>query len=113
MCCAIQGYSANVAAQQFTPADVGANVPPRLSSVVARRRARKPALFGQGGTSKGEPESRTQYYENFYAAYVQDTGGNKIAAVCRGITHGQQRANFSLVVSVSPRMRLNFNLRVQ
>jgi hypothetical protein len=29
---------------------------------------------------------RLRYGPNFYAAYVRDPDGNKIAAVCRGIT---------------------------
>jgi catechol 2,3-dioxygenase-like lactoylglutathione lyase family enzyme len=37
-----------------------------------------------GGTSEGEPGLRRQYNPDFYAAYVRDPDGNKIAVVCRG-----------------------------
>jgi len=37
-----------------------------------------------GGTSEGEPGLRPQYNPDFYAAYVRDPDGNKLAAVCRG-----------------------------
>lgn len=39
-----------------------------------------------GGTSEGTPGLRTQYNPDFYAAYVRDPDGNKIAAICRGFT---------------------------
>lgn len=39
-----------------------------------------------GGTSEGEPGLRTQYNPDFYAAYVRDPDGNKLAVVCRGHT---------------------------
>lgn len=45
------------------------------------------AALQHGGTSEGEPGLRPQYNDDFYAAYVRDPDGNKIAAVCRGITH--------------------------
>ncbi|MEH6689452.1 VOC family protein [Pseudomonas neustonica] len=40
-----------------------------------------------GGTSEGAPGLRPQYASDFYAAYVRDPDGNKIAVVCRGSAH--------------------------
>jgi catechol 2,3-dioxygenase-like lactoylglutathione lyase family enzyme len=45
------------------------------------------AALASGGTSEGAPGLRPQYNADFYAAYVRDPDGNKLAAVCRGITH--------------------------
>ena len=42
--------------------------------------------LAQGGTSEGAPGLRPQYNPDFYAAYVRDPDGNKLAAVCRGFT---------------------------
>ncbi len=42
-----------------------------------------------GGFCKGVPGLRPQYNADFYAAYVRDPDGNKIAAVCRGFTKPQ------------------------
>jgi catechol 2,3-dioxygenase-like lactoylglutathione lyase family enzyme len=42
--------------------------------------------LAQGGTSEGTPGLRPQYDADFYAAYVRDPDGNKLAAVCRGFT---------------------------
>jgi catechol 2,3-dioxygenase-like lactoylglutathione lyase family enzyme len=39
-----------------------------------------------GGSSEGMPGLRPQYGPDFYAAYVRDPDGNKLAAVCRGLT---------------------------
>jgi len=44
------------------------------------------AAIRNGGTSEGEPGLRPQYNPDFYAAYVRDPDGNKLAAVCRGFT---------------------------
>jgi catechol 2,3-dioxygenase-like lactoylglutathione lyase family enzyme len=44
------------------------------------------AALAHGGTSEGEPALRPQYNADFYAAYVRDPDGNKLAVVCRGIT---------------------------
>lgn len=41
------------------------------------------AAIQNGGTSEGEPGLRPQYASDFYAAYVRDPDGNKLAAVCR------------------------------
>lgn len=38
------------------------------------------------GATEGAPGLRTQYNPDFYAAYVRDPDGNKLAAVCRGYT---------------------------
>lgn len=35
-----------------------------------------------GGTDEGAPGLRPHYHANYYAAYVRDPDGNKIAAVC-------------------------------
>jgi catechol 2,3-dioxygenase-like lactoylglutathione lyase family enzyme len=42
------------------------------------------AALAHGGTSEGAPGLRPQYNADFYAAYVRDPDGNKLAAVCRG-----------------------------
>ena len=39
-----------------------------------------------GGSSEGMPGLRPQYNPDFYAAYVRDPDGNKLAVVCRGFT---------------------------
>lgn len=49
-------------------------------------RAFHAAALAQGGSSEGEPGLRTQYNPDFYAAYVRDPDGNKLAVVCRGFT---------------------------
>jgi predicted lactoylglutathione lyase len=45
------------------------------------------AALEHGGVSEGAPALRQQYAKDFYAAYVRDPDGNKIAVVCRGFTH--------------------------
>jgi catechol 2,3-dioxygenase-like lactoylglutathione lyase family enzyme len=47
-------------------------------------RAFHAAALAHGGRSEGEPGLRPQYNADFYAAYVRDLDGNKLAAVCRG-----------------------------
>ena len=42
--------------------------------------------IANGGTDEGAPGLRPQYGEGFYAAYVRDPDGNKIAFVCYDIT---------------------------
>lgn len=44
------------------------------------------AAMATGGTCEGAPGLRLQYNPDFYAAYVRDPDGNKLAAVCRGFT---------------------------
>ena len=44
------------------------------------------AALAHGGTSEGAPGLRAHYSPDFYAAYVRDPDGNKLAAVCRGFT---------------------------
>lgn len=44
------------------------------------------AALAHGGTSEGPPGLRTHYAPDFYAAYARDPDGNKIAAVCRGLS---------------------------
>jgi catechol 2,3-dioxygenase-like lactoylglutathione lyase family enzyme len=44
------------------------------------------AALASGGTCEGPPGLRLQYSPDFYAAYVRDPDGNKIAAVCVGLT---------------------------
>lgn len=41
------------------------------------------AALAHGGSSEGAPNLRPQYSPNFYAAYVRDPDGNKLAVVCR------------------------------
>ena len=45
------------------------------------------AAVAHGGTCDGAPGIRQRYDPDFYAAYVRDPDGNKLAAVCRGFTH--------------------------
>ena len=47
------------------------------------------AALASGGSSEGAPGLRPQYAPDFYAAYVRDLDGNKLAAVCRGFTEPQ------------------------
>jgi len=42
------------------------------------------AALANGGTGDGAPGLRLHYAPDFYAAYVRDSDGNKLAAVCRG-----------------------------
>jgi len=44
------------------------------------------AALAHGGTSEGAPGLRPNYNADFYAAYVRDPDGNKLAVVCRGFT---------------------------
>ena len=44
------------------------------------------AALASGGSSEGAPGLRVHYGPDFYAAYVRDPDGNKLAAVCRGFT---------------------------
>ncbi len=44
------------------------------------------AALANGGRCEGAPGLRPQYHSDFYAAYVRDCDGNKVAAVCRGVT---------------------------
>jgi len=44
------------------------------------------AALAHGGRSEGAPGLRAHYNPDFYAAYVRDPDGNKLAAVCRGFT---------------------------
>ena len=48
------------------------------------------AALACGGSSEGAPGLRLHYYPDFYAAYVRDPDGNKLAAVCRGFTQPQE-----------------------
>lgn len=42
------------------------------------------AALAHGGRSEGAPGLRPQYNADFYAAYVRDPDGHKLAVVCRG-----------------------------
>jgi catechol 2,3-dioxygenase-like lactoylglutathione lyase family enzyme len=44
------------------------------------------AALANGGRCDGAPGLRMNYARDFYAAYVRDLDGNKLAAVCRGFT---------------------------
>jgi len=44
------------------------------------------AALANGGSCDGPPGLRLHYSADFYAAYVRDLDGNKLAAVCRGFT---------------------------
>ena len=45
------------------------------------------AALANGGTSEGAPGLRLHYQPDFYAAYVRDPDGNKLAIVCRGFSN--------------------------
>lgn len=47
------------------------------------------AALAHGGSSEGEPGLRAQYNPDFYAAYVRDPDGHKLAVVCRGFSAPQ------------------------
>jgi hypothetical protein len=47
------------------------------------------AALANGGCCDGAPGLRLHYGPDFYAAYVRDLDGNKLAAVCRGFTKRQ------------------------
>ncbi|MFN7573366.1 MAG: VOC family protein [Betaproteobacteria bacterium] len=59
-----------------------------MVALAARTRAQVDAFhaaaLAHGGTSEGAPGLRPQYNADFYAAYVRDPDGNKLAAVFRG-----------------------------
>ena len=67
------------------PASVGNG-----SMVAFRAQSRKQvddfyaAAIANGGLDDGAPGLRPHYAPDFYAAYVRDPDGSKIAAVCRG-----------------------------
>lgn len=42
------------------------------------------AALANGGSCEGPPGLRLHYNPDFYAAYVRDPDGNKVAALCRG-----------------------------
>ena len=52
---------------------------------IARDRAMVQAFYesglAHGGTSDGEPGTRPEYDENYYAAFLRDPDGNKVEAV--------------------------------
>jgi len=50
------------------------------------------AALASGGRSDGPPGLRLQYGADFYATYVRDPDGNKLAVVCRGFTARQDVA---------------------
>lgn len=84
------GGAVEVALWLCTPYD-GRPATPGNGTMVALRapswravRAFHAAALASGGTSEGEPGLRPQYNPDFYAAYVRDPDGNKLAAVCRG-----------------------------
>jgi catechol 2,3-dioxygenase-like lactoylglutathione lyase family enzyme len=48
------------------------------------------AALASGGSSEGAPGLRLHYGPDFYAAYVRDLDGNKLAVVCRGFTEPEK-----------------------
>jgi catechol 2,3-dioxygenase-like lactoylglutathione lyase family enzyme len=49
------------------------------------------AALANDGVCDGAPGLRLRYAPDFYAAYVRDPDGNKVAAVCRGFTRGESQ----------------------
>jgi catechol 2,3-dioxygenase-like lactoylglutathione lyase family enzyme len=49
--------------------------------------------LAHGGVSEGAPGLRLAYNPDFYACYVRDPDGNKLAVVCRGFTSPQLHRN--------------------
>jgi catechol 2,3-dioxygenase-like lactoylglutathione lyase family enzyme len=47
------------------------------------------SALANGGRCEGAPGLRLHYGRDFYAAYVRDPDGNKLAAVCRGFKEPQ------------------------
>lgn len=60
------------------------------------------AALAQGGFSEGAPGPRPHYGPDFYAAYVRDPDGNKIAAVCHGTLTATQRQARREIIRVEP-----------
>ena len=56
------------------------------------------AALAAGGTSEGEPGVRPQYNADFYAAYVRDPDGNKLAAVHRDVVLWAQEREMERVL---------------
>jgi catechol 2,3-dioxygenase-like lactoylglutathione lyase family enzyme len=50
------------------------------------------AALANSGACEGAPGLRLHYAPDFYAAYVRDPDGNKVAAVCRGFRGPQYGA---------------------
>jgi len=47
------------------------------------------AALANDGVCDGAPGLPLHYVPDFYAAYVRDPDGNKVAGVCRGFTEPQ------------------------
>ncbi len=61
-------------------ADSGVHICLRASSTEAVD-AFHAAALATGGTSDGAPGLRAQYHDNYYAAFIRDSDGNRIEAV--------------------------------
>jgi catechol 2,3-dioxygenase-like lactoylglutathione lyase family enzyme len=61
------------------------------------------AALAAGGSNEGAPGLRLHYNPDFYAAYVRDPDGNKIAAVCRGFRDRDAPGNDSPTTPATPR----------
>ena len=61
-------------------ADSGVHICLRAPSTAAVDAFHAAALAG-GGTCDGAPGFRTQYHDNYYAAFIRDPDGNRIEAV--------------------------------
>lgn len=72
--------------QQPASAGNGAMVAFKAENWRAVREFHAAAML-HGGSSEGSPGLRPHYGDDFYAAYVRDPDGNKLAAVCRGQIH--------------------------
>jgi catechol 2,3-dioxygenase-like lactoylglutathione lyase family enzyme len=69
------------------PTDSGAHVCLRAASVEAVN-AFHAAALAAGATSDGEPGTRPQHGEGYYAAFIRDPDGNRIEAVTFLSTNG-------------------------
>jgi catechol 2,3-dioxygenase-like lactoylglutathione lyase family enzyme len=76
--------------QQAATAGNGSMVAFRAQSWSAVDAFHAAAVAG-GGVCDGPPGLRPHYAPDFYAAYVRDRDGNKLAALCRGFTTRQSQ----------------------
>jgi len=88
---AYDGNSANELALWICKPFDGRSATAGNGTMIALRASSREAVRGfhdvavrLGGRSEGGPGLRPQHGADFYAAYIRDLDGNKLAAVCRG-----------------------------